>query len=450
MFQSSFRSHRRYALCLLSITALLFSATFWAGFPASLSSDAHAGPPPGKGKGGGGGGDDDGGSGGPSVGYELLPLGSVLSDLNDDGVIVGSRTLPDRNNVRFPYVLFPEDSDGDGSPDTWFVDNDGDGLNDLPIELPTPFARGKAVSVNNYGEIVGQALSNQQGWGAALWKDGVYVQLGTLVAEPGTSAPNFVSSADGINDFGVVVGELRDTLDDGTLDRRVFVINPLPDASGEPDIWFQDNDGDGGNDLMVDLMVQGAFPEINNLGWVMFTDVSSWDTSAALIVPEDTDGDGAPDTWVRDDDGDGINDLLAVLPPLNDGEAASPFELNSNGDIVGYSGGQAVVWHVDLDPISVSTTPLPDPKVKGKVSSSLASAITEDGQMVVGYATAKEGHPTCVWQNGKAALLKDLVTNPEVVDVEGLTGAPESINSFGEFVINIGPETYIALPRVAP
>jgi hypothetical protein len=89
------------------------------------------------------------------------------------------------------------------------------------------------------------------------------------------------------------------------------------DADGVPDLWFEDLDGDGSNDLMIDLegTSPGGSPNsplrINELGQIVGW--SNFGGNSFVILPEDTDGDSQPDVWFTDTDGDGVNDLQIDL-----------------------------------------------------------------------------------------------------------------------------------------
>jgi probable HAF family extracellular repeat protein len=59
---------------------------------------------------------------------------------------------------------------------------------------------------------------------------------------------------------------------------------------------------------------------------------------AFMVVPEDTNSDGAPDTWLRDENSDGINDLMAELIPLDgDHNSAFAYKVNEANKVTGVS-----------------------------------------------------------------------------------------------------------------
>jgi len=389
--------------------------------------------------------------------------GSRAFAINNHGQVIGYT-----NGQAF--IVNPLDSDGDGEPDTWFVD-DGMGGNALMIGL-------------------GTLLAGENG-------DSSYVY------------------AFGINDSGQVVG--FSTTDDG---RRAFILTPEDtDADGVPDMWNRDDNGDGANDLMVNL---GNLPlegnesiayAISNSGYVCGKLFSLHVSEHGfIIVPEDVDGDGNLD-WFADEDGDGYNDLMIdlgklqaddsvcpydvsdsgqvvgrlssgaflVIPEINeDGELewfrdaggginslmiklealtedaySSAYAINSSGQIVGSSkisetsnaSYYAVIWEADT---TIPTNLLGD--IKGY--SARADGINDSGQ-VVGYGTSSHTssfwakdvrlptHTAFIWEEGATMTpLTDLIE--EVIEADDLTAV--DINNLGQIVGEIGYHAYIAVP----
>jgi len=84
---------------------------------------------------------------------------SSASGINDQGVVVGWAL--DSAGRRRAFVVHPDDTDGDGLADQWFLDEDGDGRNDLMSDLnnllPSGFSMRltDARDVNESGQIVG-------------------------------------------------------------------------------------------------------------------------------------------------------------------------------------------------------------------------------------------------------------------------------------------------------
>lgn len=318
---------------------------------------AHAGKG-GGGKGGGGDG-NDGGGGGPTSGYLIQNLGSLGGSetfpyaLNDAGAVVGESwtAVPEAHG----YVLFPEDPDGNGSPDLWFRDDNGDGANDLMIDL----GPGQAVDVNEAGWVVGW---REDVVAAYFWRD----TNANRVAEPEEftffeGLESFEQGGigvrlNGLNNRGELIGDFRWGYDN-TNPARVCLILPA-DTTGDgiADTWYADADGDGVNDLMRDL---GTLPynpdawsnpyggtwsrDINDAGWVIgngWTNVNDPDRNDGrgfVIVPLDTDGDGEGDTWFADTDSDPLsNELMTILGTIG-GIDSEAHDIAENGQIAGGS-----------------------------------------------------------------------------------------------------------------
>jgi len=224
-------------------------------------------------------------------------------------------------------------------------------------------------------------------------------------------APNVCASATDINNNGEIVGSDRDAWtillwqpDDGYAEPTVL-----------PGYWRDSQSG-----LSAWYDVGGCW--INDGGQIAGTMWFSNDSGTVfggwgfLITPEDTDDDGRPDLWFRDDDGDGANDLQVKLPPLAGGIWCEVSAINSLGQVVGSStdsGGwyHAVVWEVnELGQVSVTDLGTGKPRCH-----TYGRDINDRGQ-VVGESIewSKYGHyivsrTGLLWQNGHAANLENLI-----------------------------------------
>jgi probable HAF family extracellular repeat protein len=104
---------------------------------------------------------------------------------------------------------------------------------------------------------------------------------------------------------------------------------------------------------MIDLGTlggaQSSSSAINDLGQV----VGSADTPdgighAFVLNPEDTNGDGSPDRWFRDSNGDGANDLMTALQLPPGATASVALDINNVGEVVGNAGDAAGRSHAFL------------------------------------------------------------------------------------------------------
>lgn len=325
----------------------------------------------------------------------LLPSDSLvifnsIGDLNNAGQVVGQTSIPEFNHNCFqPYILNPKDSNADGKPDTWFVDAvqnasglaGPDGQNDLIVGLGNlpGFTSGHADAINDFGIVVGRCSGGavfivvpQNGaWYQDANADGINDLMFSLGSLPGASDWSAADTV-AINRQGMVAGEYYRTVGTNTVGGG-FLICPVEVSPGVRE-WFQD-DGTGANALMVDL---GAFRpcaindlgqmagvlagratlrqpdgtlvdlgaggmasegvEINNRGQIgVGVNVVDYTWRAGLLSPLDTDGDGLPDLWYRDLNGDGVNDLIVDVGVVSGLGGSGITGLNDLGSVVGAS-----------------------------------------------------------------------------------------------------------------
>jgi len=250
---------------------------------------------------------------------------SGASGINEDGDIVGI-SGPSPSEKR-SFLIRPVDFNGDGNPDLWY--NGTDGINSLMVERSIMGAPFIAYEINEHGVIVGfgkNALNETHAFLHSHFEGaGATIDLGTL---PGGDS----SAAFDINDARKVVGRSN--------------VGGSPWYQYHAFLWY-DMNFNGQSDLgeMIDLGTLGGDHSealgINNLDQIVgisTTSSPSVEYRAFLITPEDTDNNGSPDLWYRDDDGDGINDLMTDLGIVtSDRPDSCATAINDSSQVVGWT-----------------------------------------------------------------------------------------------------------------
>ncbi|UCG58877.1 MAG: hypothetical protein JSU70_05055 [Phycisphaerales bacterium] len=290
------------------------------------------------------------------VSYHLVRFPEIDSRgyiaITDSGVIVAG-------NSAMVMLLEPA-RDVAGNP-VW--DSDSDGIADgyaVTTLNPGAYQDTFAWSVNESLDVVGFGSNPYEGRVALLWVNAPAgnppVELGrTLEADIEFPKKMINVDAISINELGQVL--VREWVEDWSGDVPWFLwaislVNPKDtDSDGVPDVWFEGEDGF--NDLMVNLAIRGpdlggcincSVGSINNCGEVagMLSDPSA---SGFVIVPEDTNGDGEPDLWFKDLNGDGWNDLAKDLGPNIDTVTLSDSGVVVATEIVG-TAGNFLRWQI--------------------------------------------------------------------------------------------------------
>ena len=350
--------------------------------------------------------------------------------------------------------------DAIGNP-VWDADLDGiaDGYTMFPLNHPGEYTVVVGYDLNVSLDAVGYGQRADGTQVALLWRDvssdNPPVELGHLLGFPYSDHP---VEAQCINDLGqVVIGEY------GFGERYDFalsLVNP-EDTDGDeiPDLWNQDINGDGCNDLLVPLQTslhEGGFSgclnciwaNINNSGEVVGRLIeSSFEPDPGFVVlPEDTDDDGKPDLWFKDLDGDGWNDCSVDLV------VSTLLGLSESGLIVGSAGGNRYRWQIVYDP---NPTVVQEAVEAGDA---IFREVNNLGQSV-GYTRYYQGrldkqykmkYTTYLWQPDLTVLnLYDLLDNPSKKEMNlagvWINNAGAIAGEFKDF----GDEAFIAVPIVA-
>lgn len=260
-----------------------------------------------------------GGSTGPK--FKLTDLGYMGAYcINDEGVIGGEFLAGD--GFYHPVLIVPEDTDGNGAPDCWFTDADGDGVNDLMVDIGFLYESdptGSVLGANGRGEFVGLSRvedghvhgflhADVDGDGTPEMND-----LGTIEYGKGSQAFD-------LNDDGWVIGQSA---------QKGFVLVP------DDGVWNRDANADGANDLMIDLSTFSPVA-IDDDGRI----VANKSGAVYLLTPVDSDGDGVPNSFSE-----------TALSGLGGTSIATAF--HSSGRIAGKSTDSssivhAVYWKPDL------------------------------------------------------------------------------------------------------
>jgi uncharacterized membrane protein len=276
----------------------------------------------------------------------IIPLGTLpacvgcgrhgfATAINDLGLVVGTSSAYDfttKSGTQQAFIVVPENN-------SWFKDSNGDGFNDLMLPLGTPpgvadYFTPTGLDINNQGQVVG--------WFSD--PNGVYQSVGFLL----TPMPDAQGALKWFRDDGNGANALM-------LNLGVFLPNSINDSGqivGTMNGRAMLLDPDG---TQVDLCPAGTQFEvkvINNRGQIGLNfRLTAW--RAGLLTPLDADNDGKPDTWSCDANGDGINDLVVDLGGVQglENSYVVAHGLNDSGSVVGGS------WHAGRDGLGWNRAP---------------------------------------------------------------------------------------------
>jgi trimeric autotransporter adhesin len=146
---------------------------------------------------------------------------SSAADINNAGMVVGSY-VPNRfTGNEYAFILVPRDANGDGRPDTWFADANSDGHNDLIIAIGTSGNLASAKCINSYGQVVVSAApagtvqylltprdANGDGKADTWFVDANSDGRNDLLVPITSCKPGYLVNPFDMNDKGQVVGNI--------------------------------------------------------------------------------------------------------------------------------------------------------------------------------------------------------------------------------------------------
>ena len=289
------------------------------------------------------------------------------------------------------------------------------------------FKQSEARAINDSGQVVGLSyvtrpsgtVSHPVVWAKDATGKYVITDLGTLGGNSGKAL--------GINSQGEIVGDAQaaDTTDCG------FLIRPLTLNGSQ--VWYQDLNHDGLNDLMINLGVavddsdkkgisdntqvaagvnlvqfDGAGNEVittlprNGVGFAIN------DNRQVAGVVDDAVSPNQPAIWQVDAAGNALSMItLSPLPGSTQGEALC---INALGQAAGDSGGRATLWQNGAAPTDLGSL------ATQSTSEALGINTVNGVLLVVGSVDIfNHGERAFVWKNG---LMTDLNT---LISVSGAT-----------------------------
>jgi hypothetical protein len=364
----------------------------------------------------------------PALTYTLYPMddseyeGSWATGITETG-LVPTTVFTGPDGFRVPAIgkLF---------------DSDGDGVLDAPqlLPIPEPFVWGQASGANDYGIVVGDTR---------VWRAGEsYADLEPYVHDDAAVWTRGVSGEYEVQSLGVIDSRLRQSwahkvnasgtvvgnccFGGGTCWLRAFIIEPVVQSDGSM-VWFQDENGDGVNDLMLPIWPgpdeqpdpwtschRGPFSFISSIneagvicGYVGYAD--NWVPQPFVLVPDFS----LPNPWFKPD-ADGFNALIQVLPGLRRQSTTIATAVAAVGEVAGSSDNHGVIWKPQGNQYVLHDL--------GAAPCDVLSVrdISPNGRWVTGYgfktvktrATTRYEHAgSFVWRDGVVQVLEDCLTN---------------------------------------
>jgi hypothetical protein len=342
----------------------------------------------------------------PEARYHLVLISEVVNQITNSGVLLTDDSLIEPAR------------DGQGNP-VWDSDSDGmaDGYTVFELTLGS-YLEVKAYSVNEeLGTVVGSAKGSDGYEQPVLWTDIWNTKgdgtVGTMIDLGGSHGAQEGIATDVTSGGLVVVREGGREHEWSTWGMGLAIVIPEDtDGDGVPELWFEDADADGNNDLMIDLegtSTGGSISaplRINELGQIIG---KSNFINGFVIIPEDG-------VWFRDDNDDGYNDLQIGL-----GSRGTANDISDGGRIVGGldEGRKKYLaqWQIDQQ----GQVNLVVKESAGREGGSF-DAINGNSQVVGNTNEA------ILWENGEVFNLIELLDNPENADII----VPNSVNDSAE------------------
>ncbi len=385
--------------------------------------------------------------------YRIVSLGILGVDtlgataVNNAGWVAGGDRLGTSQSP-VALVVVPEPS---ANGPVYFRDTSpADGINDLIQILPDlPNTSGSGpFDINDSGMIAGTWIPESDNPELLEWEVAALWVGNTPVVLGNVGGPQ--TYAYGINNPGLVVTgpNAADASYGIGLEAPSCVIVPKDtNGDGVPETWFEDLNGDGINDLL-NMIAPASGPHFfqpRAINDAGQVILNCVRGPERLVTPDftDTDGDGNP--WYADVNGDGTNDLMVAFIGLG-GAGAYVADINSPGQVAGTSNGRAVRWDIAAD----GTQTITDLGLLSReVRKMNATGINDAGQ-IVGAVAYRRSSSSFLFENGK---LYDLATL--LVNGTGWTGlGAGDINNqgviFGNGDLNGVRQGFVAIPVTQP
>jgi len=401
----------------------------------------------------------------PAAPYELIMLGDAGSDshaidVNESGLVVGSVSyyFPEGYSYSHATLVVPEMENGNL---IWRKDADGDGQNDLLVDLGTPAgadSNSGPCNINDHGVILGGALHpvpdqapNDFAWllapkvvdGRLTWTDldqgGVNGLIEILPVVGDLEDPYLVALPQHINNHGEVALVVQSWNPSDRWQRGFLLIPNRYEVSVDGAVTIEypaaDLDGDGLNDYLIDLgsgarVLDGAarplLPTVINdqgdvAGMVWGRAIGDVCGERPFVLRPRVDENGG---LIWNEENAGLNDLAVYLPlPDEVIDAASRYvgissvnDMNESGTIIGTvyygapKGSRAAIWQVDWEAGTVSYAELG--LLNSRYDYTDPCALNASGQVVgrsLRYTRDDVYQKGWLWEQGDMMALGELV-----------------------------------------